>query len=368
MRSIAKLCESLVSDGSDLLVLTTTANGDSELIVRTDIEYSIAGVRVRYHHRWTKDHTHFSPGLLLRTLRLCRRYDVVHIHSWWNLVSVLACLACLLRGTRPVVTLRGTLSDHTFKHNHTRAKRFFHKIVGRLILRNAALHVTSQKEYQEVCNSVPGAKCWIIPNILHLTFDQVAIEDRDESILRLLFVGRVHPIKNLELMLQALLLTGEQFHVRLDILGDGESTYLNYLKEKYQQLNQVYWHGNVDGKKKLTFMQNADTLVLLSHTENFGNVVLEALSQGTSVLVARNVGISEYIRKNNLGWVIDSDIDQCVSVLGEIHRSQSFRKDVRRRAPELVAQEFAPAVLTQQYRKLYAELSRNDHYAEAVSQ
>ena len=80
--SVAKLCEALVetqeqkakikeqgtkSKGWDLKVevFTTTANGKSELTIDSKTPLLVDGVRVRYFKRLTKDHTHFSPALLL---------------------------------------------------------------------------------------------------------------------------------------------------------------------------------------------------------------------------------------------------------------------------------------------------------------
>ena len=63
--SVAMLCETLSKTDLKLEVLTTTANGKSELPVTQNEPVEIDGVKVTYFKRLTKDHTHFSPALLL---------------------------------------------------------------------------------------------------------------------------------------------------------------------------------------------------------------------------------------------------------------------------------------------------------------
>ena len=80
--SVAKLSEQLVRAGCQVSVFTTTANGKTELPVIPDIMTVVAGVNVTYFKRLTKDHSHWSPGLLLKLWRDATTFDVVHIHAW----------------------------------------------------------------------------------------------------------------------------------------------------------------------------------------------------------------------------------------------------------------------------------------------
>ena len=66
--SVSKLCEALTKTEIEVEVLTTTANGKDELNVRPAKSIDVDGVKTTYFKRLTKDHTHFSPALLL-TLR-----------------------------------------------------------------------------------------------------------------------------------------------------------------------------------------------------------------------------------------------------------------------------------------------------------
>src|SRR3569833_3381732 len=64
---------------------------------------------------------------------------------------------------------------------------------------------------------------------------------------------------------------------------------------------KITWAG-FRGDEKFSMLHEHDLLVLPSHDENFGNVVIESLSQGTAVLISPFVGLRDYVAKNNFGW------------------------------------------------------------------
>jgi glycosyltransferase involved in cell wall biosynthesis len=144
--SIGLLCETLIGEGCAVTVITTTANGETELPLHTDKPHLVEGVPVFYFPRWTKDHSHFSPALLRWLWSNVKSFDAVHIHSWWNLVALFSVGVCILRGVKPVVSPRGMLSSFTIKG---RIRPLFHRTMGKWLLKNTFLHATSRQESEE---------------------------------------------------------------------------------------------------------------------------------------------------------------------------------------------------------------------------
>lgn len=108
----------------------------------------------------------------------------------------------------------------------------------------------------------------------------------------LLFMGRLHPIKAIDQLLEALsastLFRQSKYH--LLIAGpDSDKTYARKLRQQVQTLTlsaKVTFVGAVRGHRKEQLYANARLLVLPSHSENFGNVVIESLAQGTPVIAS----------------------------------------------------------------------------------
>jgi glycosyltransferase involved in cell wall biosynthesis len=352
-RAVADLCENLACQGAFVKVYSTDANGISNLHVNTGTEYSIDGIPVIYYHRWTKDHSHLSPKLLWNVIFHMRQFDVIHLFSWWNLVTVPVMMICVLRGVRPVLSVHGTLSLYTFLHSKSLVKKLFHHFIGRFLLKHAILHVTTEKEQDEVKSVVPNARIKLIPNFIYFP-PAIAKIANGENIFRLLFVGRLDAVKNIEFLIE-LLHQKWDMQIQLEIMGEGSAEYTAYLHNKSAMNKQITWVGNKDGDEKWQKLASVDLLVLPSHTENFGLVVIEALSQGTPVLISDQVGIKQYIINNNLGWVAKAEFHEWKRMLNSIWSNVSERERIRKEAPGKIKSDFDPSKLVQQYLQVYQQ-------------
>ncbi len=340
-----------------MTVITTTANGKEELAVIPGKEYLVEGVHVYYYARITKGHSNFSPTLLKKVLSICGFYDIVHIQSWWNLVTIPAALFCLIKGIRPIISLRGTLTRYTFSHRNASPKRFIHFLVGQRLLERSVLHVTSDREAMEVATYARNKQVYVIPNMLELPKATYNVKE-DKPYLSLIFLGRIDPAKNLE-MLFRILLEPFSFPFHLTVAGDGPADYVKQLKKQTRFKPEISWIGNVVGDKKFELLAKADLLVLPSHTENFGNVVIEALSQGTPVLISANVGAKDYVLQNNLGWVVEGSESEWHSSLQRIWNDSAGRAAIRSRAPACISRDFNRSEQVKAYISMYKQHSKN---------
>jgi len=166
--SVSRLCVAQAKLGARVTVYTTTANGAEELEVPIGTPQLLEGVRVHYFKRWTGDHTHFTPSLLWRVWIDCKKYEAVHIHSWWNLVAVLSVLACWLLGVRLFLSTMGMISQYAFEHQKGRSKALLHRFLGKWLLSKTTLHATAHQEAEEGRLIHQNWPCFIAPNIIQL--------------------------------------------------------------------------------------------------------------------------------------------------------------------------------------------------------
>ncbi len=357
VHSIAALCESLSEVGHKVSVYTTTANGKTELDVISGKEYIVDGVQVSYFTRNTKGHSNLSLGLLKCFYKTCNDFDIVHIQSWWNLVAMPIAFMSLVRGIEPIVSLRGTLTNYTFAHRRTLPKRIVHALIGRKLLNKSVIHVTSERESNEVSNYVNNRRVFVIPNLLELPMLKSNVYE-EKPYLSIIFLGRIDPAKNLE-MLFRVLIKQTAIPYQLRIAGEGSPDYVQKLQLMTSQLKEIIWVGNVDGNQKFNLLAASDLLVLPSHTENFGNVVIESLSQGTPVMISSNVGAKDYVLQNNLGWVVEGSESEWQSTLQRIWNDSAGRAAIRRRAPTCISRDFNRSEQVKVYISMYKQHSKN---------
>ena len=367
--SVSKLSEELVKAGQDVTVLTTTANGKSELDVPISKETLVDGVKVYYFKRWTKDHTHFSPALfwfLHKTIKNAKRIAkatpspkeragerlVIHIHAWWNLISIFSCLVAKLHGVKIILSPRGMLNEYTLSNRNSISKRIIHFLWGKNLLKYTDIHATSNKESIDI-NQFLGKKAHIISNFVKIP-SVISLQNNKTEAYNLVFLGRINEIKGLENLFLAL--SQIKIDWQLNIGGEGETSYLESLKTlaiTHNIQHQINWLDHVNNETKFTLLSSADLLILPSFKENFANVVIEALAVGTPVLISNGVGLSDYVEQTNLGWISSNMPEQLAQTINQSFLEKEKRECIRKQAPEIIKKDFDENKLVNEYINLY---------------
>jgi glycosyltransferase involved in cell wall biosynthesis len=354
--SAAELSEQLQAAGCEVTVYTTTANGPAELEVPAGEPVNVNRVKVTYFNRITKDHTHFSPALLKTLWQTANQYDVVHIHAWWNLVSVGSAIIALWRRVPVVISPRGTLSTYSFQHRNQKLKKAGHWLLKNWILRKCHVHATSIQEQKELQQIIKPKSFYILPNFVQLPARFSCTKAVSTAPLRLLFYSRIDAKKGLELLLQALpILT---FTCQLTIAGSGAEDYIGQLKDLTQANGTspyINWAGFIE-KEKFALLQQHDVLVLPSYNENFGNVVVEGLSVGMAVLISKYVGLAGYIAQHHLGWICDTTPTSIAGQLQNINNNRQQLHSISEKAPGLIYSDFTGSTLAKAYLNYYQRI------------
>jgi glycosyltransferase involved in cell wall biosynthesis len=355
IESVARLCEGLVAAGHTVHVYTTTANGDTELDITPGQTLDVDGVQVTYFKRITKDPTHVSPALWKHLYKSVADYDIVHIHSWWNILVMVAAKICLLKGAKVIVAPRGMLSQYVFNSGSSKVKKAIHASFGRSLLKQCYFHATADAEYRECVQLIDNWKGFVMPNILSLP--NLPIQHHDNSVFTLVFLSRLHPKKGLELLFEAI--SRLQFNVILKIAGDGDPHYVNGLKQLAQQFNisnKIEWLGWRNRDEKFVELMNADLFTLVSLNENFANVVIESLHMGTAVLVSEDVALADFVKSNDAGWVCRLEVNDVIEKLADAKNQLDKLSRVRKEGREIINENFSENRLIAGYANNYLKV------------
>lgn len=360
--SVAKLCEALIDCKIDLTVLTTTANGKEELPVIAGEPLLVDGVPVIYFNRITKDHTHFSPALLRYLKRVLSASKsskpkgeiVVHIHSWWNLVAILSCQIAKWFRIPVILSPRGMLTRYSLGNRNSGPKAIIHRLMGKKLLEYCHIHATSEKEKDDVLQFINPKSIRVIPNLVNLPKEKLVSRPEVTEEFQLLFLSRVEEKKGLELLFEAL--KDLNIKWKLTIAGKGDNQYVTGLQNQCVKLGiaaHVEWLGHVHNDKKFELMASKDITVLTSHNENFANMVIESLSVGTPVLLSDQVGLSDYVAENGLGWITSLEKEEITATIETAFHAINKRNKIREIAPHQIEADFQSNNLVHQYILLY---------------
>lgn len=355
IESISSLCEAMVQEGITVDVFTTTANGDSELDVKTNAVTNVDGVSVYYFSRLTKGHTHVSPSLWTNLYKSCNNYDLIHIHSWWNPLVIVAALICHIRGIRVIISPRGMLSSYILTKTNAKAKKIIHKLLGEYALKKSFFHSTSEIEHIECQSLIKSWQGFLLPNLINLPSGNFVRKTND--IFTIIFLSRIHPKKGLECLFEAISYLKQP--VKLKIAGTGDEDYLKKLQEYSRTLgidNLIEWIGWKNRHEKFIELVSSDLFILTSFNENFANVVIESLYVGTPVLITNTVGLASFVERNNLGWVSEFDSHSIASTLEIAISNKQKRNYVNSSAGRIIVDNFSRSILAQKYIDQYRNI------------
>lgn len=285
---------------------------------------------------------------------------LIHIHAWWNLVSMLSCWVAKRKGVPVVLSPRGMLTGYTLGNRNALFKKVLHALLGKSLLAYCDIHATSEKERKDIEQHFKVKSVTVIPNFVELPDELPKRAPQDPDVLKLVFLSRIEQKKGLELLFDAL--AAIDFPWTLQLAGTGDATYIESLKRKAESLgltDRISWLGHVGNADKFQLLANNDLLVLTSYNENFANVVIESLAVGTPVLVSEEVGLADDVKQHGLGWVCSLEQDAIIEQLTIAYTELKAPNHYVERTKEAVSKHFNASQLREQYVLFYQKATIN---------
>ena len=220
-QSVVRLCEALALQGESVHLHTMAAKG------------APVGVGVSVYREWKAlGRFGFSLELVRSLASVSDTCDVLHNHSLWSFPNMAAGIAAGGRNARLVTSPRGTLAPAARARSKLK-KRLFKPLQWPAITRAQLLHATSEMEYADIRQFGLRHPVAVIPNGIDIPElpAESATHPGASGPRRLLFLGRLHPIKGIELLLEAWQALQESHpDWELIIAGKGDEAYVASLQ------------------------------------------------------------------------------------------------------------------------------------------
>lgn len=248
-----------------------------------------------------------------------KNFDIVHNHSLWLLQNLYPSWAAYKFNTPIIISPRGTLAKAALRSG-SKFKKIFWIVLQRPALKKATFfHATSNSEMHDIRRLGFTQPVIVIPNGLQVpSLTRTALPNSVKR-KKLLFLGRIHPIKGLRNLIQAWsIFENEHGDWDLEIVGPDSYNHLKKLKILVNKLaiKRITFSSEVSGNLKTNKFVSSDLFILPSYSENFGMVIAEALSYGVPCIASRGTPW-ENLHINNAGWWTSNDTDSILQALRE---------------------------------------------------
>ncbi|MBM3472605.1 MAG: glycosyltransferase [Armatimonadetes bacterium] len=318
--SVPAACRALVEAGTAVTVFTTTANGDTELPASASTPVDLDGVKVHYFPRHRPRRYFRSPELARALDTRTAGFDVLHLHGVFCDTNRTAARAARKHAVPYVITIHGTLDPLALRRSALR-KCLYMSLVERQVLNGAArLIALTEAEHSQIEALHLRPPITVIPNGLDAR-QFASLPGRDAVDAHhpwlaghpyILYLGRLHPKKGLDLLIDALPAVLRQHpEWRLVIAGPDEDGYRAQIEAQIRRLGlqkAAVPIGPVTGQGKLGLLRNAELLCLPSHTEGLPTSVVEAMFCARPVLITEACYMPE-VRDQGAGLVVPDELE-----------------------------------------------------------
>jgi glycosyltransferase involved in cell wall biosynthesis len=306
-----EISKGLARKGHDVEVFTTNAYDQTRNFDPKLKKQTLDNFEVNYFNNLLRSGNIFVSYEIVAALRKkLRAFDIVHTHFGRQIHDVVAGYYGLKHGIPYVLQPRGDLPRIMSKQ---RLKLIYDSFFGHNLLRNAskviALSQTETEQFRDI--GVSESKIAVIPNGVDLSeyanlpskglFRKKFSLEKDEKIV--LYVGRIHRIKGIDILLKAFANATRFNDAKLAIVGPDDG-YLSNCRDIVKQLdieNRILFTGALFGSNKLEAYVDSNVLVLPSTYEIFGNVILESYACSKPVIASRVGGLQELVFQDETG-------------------------------------------------------------------
>lgn len=311
------------------------------------------------------------PGrVFLRTLaREIDNADVVHLHSVWNGVITAAGWLSGRAGKVVVMTPHGMLDSDKMRTRGWLKRLLLWLVEEENLGRVAGFHCLDASEpiRSSMLSSFSDRPCLVQANGIDSEDLTARAARHAESIglkgsgkRHLVFLGRLHKIKGLDLQLEVLAeLQASGMNVHLHWVGpdDGEWRRLEQLSCELGVQKCLTWHGPLHGDERFIYLRDADAVLLTSHNDCNPVVAAETLALG-GVLVATDTCHLDHLGRVGAALIRPRQRQAYIEGLRQVLTVPDRSMELRRNAMKYARARLAPEVLAKEMLEFYHGLLR----------
>jgi len=222
-------------------------------------------------------------------------------------------------------------------HGHFNAPTGIKKALEKWVFKNSDKIIVTNilaKTYISDSYKIKKDILSVIPNAIDTNiFSPIACQKEFDIV----YVGRLHKEKNLELLIGALKIIDKP--LKILIIGDGDREIIERIK--LIKIHSLKYIAHVSNYELPALLNKAKLFVLLSKYEGNPKTLLEAMSCGLPVIGNNAPGISEIINHGENGYLLDNNIKELCKLIELIINNSSDQNNIRKNARHYIQNNYS---------------------------
>ena len=350
-RSIVGLCEHLAPLVDRMDLCSVDLGGDFGTAVAVDtsrVNHTEVPCRL-----WKSLRLYIPKGLGSVLKDKAASADIIHSHGLWAPANVIAARAARKARLPHIIAPRGSFEPGALAESAWKKAIFKRLYVNRALREAACFHALTQREAWCIRKFGLTNPIAIVPNAVAASPPPTGSgssggQDWAQQFggkKLIVFLGRMHPIKGLDILIEAWRrLAGEFIDWHLVLAGPDEDGYLAALESQVRAANlpdRVSFPGGLYGPDKDGLLAAADMFVLPSRSEGMSVALLEAMDAGLPVVITKSCNFPA-AEDSGAGFAVDPDVESLTAALAKMLKTPDDRRsEMAARAISLVRSTYS---------------------------
>jgi len=359
-----EIAKTQVENGHDVCVYTTDSCQE-RIKLENNYNEDIDGIKVFYFRNISNSVktklTIDMPISLIRYLKkTINNFDIIHLHEHRHSLAIATHRYAKKNNIPYVLQAHGSVLPFFQKE---KMKEIFDKVWGFDILHDAskvfALTEVEKEQYLKI--GIKQEDIEIVPLGINLE-DYTDFPEKgkfksrlniDENDKLILFLGRIHEIKGLDLLIKSFNQISND-NIKLAIVGGdyGFKGEVEKLINEFDLNEKVIFPGVLTGSDKIEALIDCDIFVMPSRYESFTTSGLEAMACSKPLILTKNNHIHTWV-KDSVGLVCEFDTDDLSNCIEKLLNNEKLCEEFGKTGRKLIEEKYNWNKVSKQIESIY---------------
>jgi len=384
--AVSILCRSLAKQGVDITVYTTDDAGQDKRLKIPLVQPVVLGkVKVFYFKcKFIGNYksAFYSRGLSRALKENIKNFDLVHISGARHWHGYKAVKLAHKHKIPVMFTAHGSLMNSSILEigNIWLKKLYISFFDKRVLKKVSAFHFLCEGEREASVNSTFNKPSFIASNGIDIHYFRRDKNTRfhlrkkynlDDKSIALIYTGRIHPVKNLHLIIEALNKINSNSNEKIYFFIVGAVSDISYLEFLNNLISKkikenIIFIKSVPPKKIVEWYTMADLFVMPSKVEGVSMSLIEAMSSSLPCLVSDRVANFREIQKDKAGMIVKPNLESVTAALKKILKNKSLLKKLSENARRTAEKRYDKEITVKKILKEYEKILRNERNTKNI--
>ena len=348
---VLELAQAVGNLGHDVDIVTTPANGSTNLDVPLYKWIDEKNYRIQYFNYWDIADYKISLSLTKWLFQHVTDYDLVHTNAVFSYPVLPAHWACQFHNVPYIMTPHGMLEPWAMSYKAEKKRLYYDLLEKPALQKAAAIQITGSPEAKSIKSYGIETPMIFVANGIHRhdcetlanpeVFYQEFPHTRNKTLI--IFLARIDPKKGLDLLAKAFSQVSAQFpQSHVIIAGPDNTGFLPTVQNYFAEagcLEAVTFTGMLTGAIKYAALAAASVYVAPSYSEGFSMSVLEGMAAGLPCVITTGCNFPE-AGSAKAAYIVKVDAKEIAQQLIYCLKNPQLAKETGDRAHQLIMQQY----------------------------